>query len=203
MLHHLGLRAFGTGWGLFATLALLAGHALADDEEVASAKAETATADAKKDSTPAKKEEKFPEWNKVTEGAKLIEGLFPLYYNEKDQKLLMIIKQEQYNQEFILPISIARGAGMMYLGGDTLNFGNQWILSFHRSADKILVVRRNVKFKADDGSPQADSVKVSYSDSVIGSLPIKSEEHEGHRVLVDLGDLFMTDLAGIGITPDR
>ncbi|MBI3838426.1 MAG: zinc-dependent metalloprotease, partial [Planctomycetia bacterium] len=203
MLQHLGLRAHRVRWGLIVAIAVMAGRALADGAEPPPAKAAATAADAKTDSKPDKKEEKFPEWNKVTEGAKLIEGLFPLYYNEKDQKLLMAIKQEQYNQELILPISIARGAGMMYLGGDTLNFGNQWILSFHRSADKILVVRRNVKFKADDGSPQADSVKVSYTDSVIGSLPIKSEEQEGRRVLVDLADLFMTDLAGIGITPDR
>ena len=75
------------------------------------------------------------------------EGLFTLYYNETDQKLLMAIRHDQYNQEFILPISIARGAGMMYLGGDTLNFGEQWIISFRRAADRILVIRRNVKFR--------------------------------------------------------
>ena len=53
----------------------------------------------------------------MTEGCKLHEGLFNLYYSEQDQKLLMVIRQDQYNQEYILPISIARGAGMMYLGG--------------------------------------------------------------------------------------
>ncbi len=91
----------------------------------------------------------------------------------------------------------------MYLGGDTLNFGEQWILSFQRAADRVLVIRRDVRHRADAGSPQADSIKVSYNDSVINSLPIKSEEHGGSRVLVDLADLFMTDLAGLGIHPDR
>ena len=112
------------------------------------AKPDAKAAEAKPAATPAAKtEQKFPEWSKVTEGAKQIDGLFTLYYNEKDQKLLMAIRRDQYNQEFMLPISIARGAGMMYLGGDTLNFGEQWILSFQRAADRILVVRRNVKFK--------------------------------------------------------
>ncbi len=91
----------------------------------------------------------------------------------------------------------------MYLGGNTLNFGDQWIISFRRAADRVLVIRRNIKFKADEGSPQADALKVSYNDSVIMSLPIKSEEGHGHRVLVDLADLFMTDLGRIGISPDR
>ncbi|HXY35907.1 MAG TPA: DUF5117 domain-containing protein, partial [Planctomycetaceae bacterium] len=149
----------------------------------------------------ASSEHKFPEWSKVIEGCKEIDGLFPLYFNQKDEKLFMAINQRQFEQELLLPISIARGAGMMYLGGETLNFGNQWVISFRRAADRILVVRRNVKFRADAGSPQADSVKVTYNDSIIASLPIKSEQ--GPMVLVDLGDLLMTDLAGIGVHPDR
>lgn len=149
----------------------------------------------------AKPEHKFPDWNKVIEGTKQIDGLFTLFYDQKDDKLFMAIRQNQYEEEFVLPISIARGSGIMFLGGDTLNFGNQWIISFRRSADRILVVRRNVKVKADDGSPQADAVKLSYTDSIIASLPIKSEQND--RVLVDLADLFMTDLAGIGVNPDR
>src|ERR1700753_2666959 len=50
--------------------------------------------------TPAKPESKFPDWNKTVEGAKQIDGLFTMYYNEKDQKLLMAIRREQFNQEF-------------------------------------------------------------------------------------------------------
>ncbi|MGO9108078.1 MAG: DUF5117 domain-containing protein, partial [Thermoguttaceae bacterium] len=144
----------------------------------------------------------LPDWDKVVEGAVRMEGLFPLYYNEKEQKLFMEVQQSQYNQEVILPIAIARGAGMMYLGGMTLNFGDQWLISFHRAADRLLVVRRNVHVRAEAGSPQADSVKVSYTDSVLKALPIKSEKPGGRQVLIDLGDLFMTDLADIGIQPD-
>jgi hypothetical protein len=151
--------------------------------------------------TTTKPEHKLPEWNTVIEGAKQIDGLFPLYYNEKEEKLFMAIRKHQLEEELILPISIARGAGMMFLGGDTLNFGNQWIISFRRVADRILVVRRNVKFKADAGSPQADAVKVSYNDSIIASLPVKSEQND--QALIDLGDLFMTDLADIGVQPDQ
>ena len=145
---------------------------------------------------------KFPEWDKVVEGAKRLEGLFPLYYNEKEQKLFMELAANQYDKELILPIAIARGAGLMYLGGETLNFGNQWLITLRRAGDRILVVRRNVRFRAQPGSPQADAVKISYTDSVIKALPIKSEKNGGQLVLIDLADLFMTDLAGIGITPD-
>jgi hypothetical protein len=190
-------RAVSAGLLLGGAFALAAPPAWSDEAKSGEAKAGEAKAAA------TKPDSKFPEWSKVTEGAKKLEGLFPLYFNEKDQKLFLEIRRDQYNQELILPISIARGAGAMYLGGDTLNFGNQWVISFLRKADKILVVRHNVKVKAESGSPQADAVRVSYSDSVIAALPIKAEENNGDKVLIDLADLLMTDLARIGVTPDR
>lgn len=145
----------------------------------------------------------YPAFEEVTKGMTVMPGLLPLYFSEKEQKLYMEISKASLNQEFILPISIARGAGMMYLGGDTLNFGDQWIISFKRSADRILVVRRNIKFKAKAGTPLAAAVETSYMDSVIKALPIRSEKAGGASVLIDLADLFMYDLAGIGVNPDR
>ena len=145
----------------------------------------------------------YPAFEEVTKGLTAMPGLLPLYYSEKEQKLYMEISKANYNKDFILPISIARGAGRMYLGGDTLNFGDQWIISFKRTADRILVVRRNIKFKAKAGTPLAAAVETSYMDSIIKALPIKSEKTGGASVLVDLADLFMYDLAGIGVTPDR
>lgn len=143
---------------------------------------------------------KFPEWDTVVKGATKLEGLFTLYFNEKDQKLFMEIGGSQFDRDLICPISIARGAGGLFLGGDTLNFGDQWVLSFKRAADRVLVVRRNVYFKAREGTPQSEAVKLSYNDSVIAALAVRSEQ--GGRVLVDAADLFMTDLANIGVRPD-
>jgi hypothetical protein len=146
---------------------------------------------------------KFPEWSKVIGTAKQKEGLFPLYHNEKDQQLFMEIKRFQMEKEFLLPIAIARGSGLMYLGGDTLNFGDQWVVSFRRAADRVLLIRKDVRHKADKGSPQESAVELSYNDSVIASLPIRTEKDNGESILIDLSDMFMTDLAGIGIHPDR
>ncbi len=49
------------------------------------------------------------------------------------------------NAPFSAPSSIARGVGM---GGHTLNFGDQWVLLFHRAGDKVHLIRRNVRFQA-------------------------------------------------------
>jgi len=146
---------------------------------------------------------KLADWDDTIKGAKKIDGLFPLYYKEKEQKLYLEISKSRYDKELIMPISIARGAGWRYLGGDTLNFGNQWIISFRRSANRIHVVRRNVRHTATATKPLAQAVKTSYTDSVIKAVSIKSESSGGGKVLIDAADLFMTDLAGIGISPDK
>src|SRR5438105_2710472 len=65
-------------------------------------------------------EKKFEDFDKVTKGAKLHEGLFKLY--RKDERLLAELQPHQLDRPFLCPISIARGVGM---GGHTLNFGDQ------------------------------------------------------------------------------
>jgi hypothetical protein len=145
--------------------------------------------------------QKFPAWDTVIKDHKKLEGLFNLYYSEKDQSLLMEVRADQFDKDLISPIAIARGAGFWILGGDTLNFGDQWVLNFRRAADRLHVVRKNVYYKANPGSPQADALKTSYTDSVVLALPIKSEQ--GSNVLIDLADLYMTDFASLGIAPDR
>lgn len=175
-----------------------ASRALADDAKVdAKAAAVKAAAEAAK-----KKKQKFPKWDEVIKDTKKLEGLFPLYYDKKGQRLFMEIGRNQYDKELILPMAISRGSGW-FLGGDTLNFGDQWVITFHRAADKILVTRKNVYVRAKSGSPQADAVKISHTDSVIAALKVKSEQSGGSKVLIDLRDLLMTDLAGLGFTPDR
>ena len=130
--------------------------------------------------SPATRRKSSPTGTSWSKASKRLEGLFPLYYDEKEQKLFMEINQDQYDKELILPIAIARGAGSTFLGGDTLNFGDQWLISFHRAGDRLLVIRHNVRFRAEAGSPQADAVKVSYTDSVLKALPIKSEKKAGN-----------------------
>ena len=75
-------------WGLGLLWAVFAGPlwpacSLADDP-VVKPKVEPA----KPPQKPGEEKPKFPEWDKVVEGAKRLEGLFPLYYNEKEAETL-------------------------------------------------------------------------------------------------------------------
>ena len=69
---------------------------------------------------------------------------------------------------------------------------------FRKAGEKIQLVRRNVRFTADKGSPTARAVQVAYTDSVLFSLPIVTKSPEGGYV-VDLTPVFMSDLPQISM----
>src|SRR5262245_17923742 len=107
-------------------------------------------------------DKKFEDFDKLVKGAKEYDGLFKLY--RKDDKLYAELKPMQLDRPFLCPIAIAKGMGM---GGHTLNFDEQWVLLFKRVDDKVHLIRRNVRFTAKAGSPEATSVETTYTDSVL------------------------------------
>ena len=76
------------------------------------------------------------------------EGLFNLY--RTNDTLYAEIKGGVLDQPILSPIAIARG---MASAGQPLNFGDEWILVFHREGDKIQVIRRNIHYQAPAGTP--------------------------------------------------
>lgn len=131
----------------------------------------------------------------LTKEMKKSEGLFDLY--QKDQKLLVHIKTSDLSKNYIVITSIAKGISSgQILGGMSWGFGDDAVWTFKKVGDKLHVLRRNVRFKAKKGTPEAEAVKLAYNDSVLYALPILSEE--GGGVLVDMSSIFMSDDQGIG-----
>ena len=89
---------------------------------------------------------KFKPFAEVTKGAKKYDGLFDLY--QKDDHLYAEIKPGQLDQPLLAPIAIARG---MASAGQPLNFGDEWVIHFHRVGDKVQLIRKNIHYKAPDG----------------------------------------------------
>ncbi|MCC6420302.1 MAG: zinc-dependent metalloprotease [Gemmataceae bacterium] len=146
-------------------------------------------------SMPDLPEPKYPPIEKFIKGAREIDGLFKLY--QKDEHLYAEIKPPQLNRPLLCPIAIARGMGM---GGFTLNFDEQWVLLFKKVSDtKLHLIRRNVRFHAQPGSPVAKAVEITYTDSILAAIPIRSMNPKTSGLLIDLADIFMTDFAQLSI----
>jgi hypothetical protein len=167
----------------------------ADDAPPAKAEAETKTA--AKPSEPATVNAAKPADSAATllKDATKLSGLFPLW--RKDDKLYAELPDSLLGKEFFVLTSIARGIGeRSLLGGMSLGFGDDWVWQFRKVDDSIQVVRRNVRFFADKGSPESKAVDLAYTDSVLFSMPIKGKGPGGGH-LVDLAAIFLTDLPRI------
>lgn len=123
-------------------------------------------------------------------------AMWNMWHN--DQQLLVELTSADLQQEYIILPSIARGTGTgMVIGGMSWGFGDDIIWTFRKSGDKIYVLRRNVRFRADANSPEATAVEIAYNDSVIYALPILTTTPGGGD-LVDMSRIFMSDDQNIG-----
>lgn len=132
---------------------------------------------------------------KILVGSTRFDGFIPLY--SKDNHLYAILKPGDLDTDLIVLISIARGIAQRPLfSGATWEFGNDWVCQFRRVGDRVHFVRRNVRYRADPGSPEAIAVQEAYSDSILNALPIVAEKTDG-SVLVDLSTALLSDLPNI------
>ncbi len=150
-------------------------------------------AEAKKPAPPAKP--KQSPYAKLMTGARTIDGFIKMH--QKGTKLLAEISPANLNKDMMVLIAIARGIGEMpLLGGMTWDHGDDWIWQFRKVGERIQIVRRNVRFRAAKGSPQEKAVQLSYTDSILYSLPILTKSPKG-GYMVDLTPVFMGDLPQI------
>lgn len=173
-------------------------------EKVATAQAQAGAAaktaaDAKIQATAsasaARPKSKYPPYDDVLKDAQKIDGLITLW--RKDDRLLAELDSSKLNRDLIVLITIARGIGQTpILGGFSWQFGDDAVWQFRKAGERIHLVRRNVRFTADAGSPDAEAVEVAYTDSVLFSLPIATKSPSGAYV-VDLTPVFMSDLPQI------
>jgi len=146
---------------------------------------------------PAKPKSKYPPYEDVLKDAQKISALITLY--RKDDRLLAELDARNLNRDLIVLITIARGIGQSpIVGGFSWNFGDDAVWQFRRAGERIHLVRKNVRFTADKGSPDAAAVSVAYTDSVLFSLPILTRSPGGAYV-VDLTPVFMSDLPQISM----
>ena len=142
-------------------------------------------------------------WQRITGSTQRIAGLVDFYYSEKDDELHMAIRADQLGRDFIMPMSIARGAGQTILGGIMLNGGDNWIVQFKQVGQNLHFIRRNVNYTATPNTPLADALQISFTDAVLLALPIRGRSPDQRSFLIDASEIFMGDLVGFGLRPDR
>ena len=149
---------------------------------------------------PAKTKKEFEDFAKVIEDSKNYDGFFKLY--QKKENVYCEIQPSQLDKPFLCMITLSRGLGRGFLvSGMTLE---EWLLVWRRVGDKVHLVRKNVRFRAEKGTPIADAVDLGHNDSVLFSLKIESIHPQRKSLLVNISPVFVSDLIPLagGIAAD-
>ncbi|WP_353933111.1 zinc-dependent metalloprotease [Okeanomitos corallinicola TIOX110] len=141
------------------------------------------------------KSDSLKDFDEVTKDTEKSEGVFTIYRNKEKNKIYLEIKPEQLNKNFLATATLESGIGErgIYSGLPLQDF----LFYFQKLDNKLQFVVRNVNFRTRDGDPQKISLARSFSDSVLYNLSIQSIHPERQTILIDLGDLLLTDLAGL------
>ena len=133
-------------------------------------------------------------------GLKHLDGFYDLYWDAKKGKLLLLI--DRMDEDFLYQSSMPRGVGSNDLGLDRGQLGDTKIVSFFRSGPKVLLIEKNLSYRAisDDQEEQA-AVASSFARSVIWGFDITAEND--NKVLVDATDFFLRDSHGLSTRLSR
>ena len=179
---------------LLAGAALLASgciHIYPPDAAKSGGAQPAAAGKAEGDKTPASP---YKKWDEAVKDAEKRPGLLTLH--ERRGTLLLEIAKGDFDKEFIVVASVARGIGEGFqtLGGMPL--GTE-LIRFRRRGDVVQVIEPNVRAQGPTNSAVARSVELSYGASVLASLQIESENTETGTLLVDSTPLWVSDIAGL------
>lgn len=123
-------------------------------------------------------------------GMKHYPGYFDFYYDEKQDKIFLVI--DKLDTEFLYVNSLPAGIGSNDIGLDRGQLGDERIVKFERRGPKILMVQPNYRFRAiTNNVDEQKAVEQAFAQSILWGFTISAEEKD--RVLVDATDFYLQD----------
>ncbi len=122
-------------------------------------------------------------------------GFFTVY--QKDEKVWIAIKPEQFDKPFFFAHNIPQSVGERGLYASQMGGSDMVVLK--KIGNQIQLIAKNTEFFAKPGTPQAQFVSEGFSDSLLASATAVSAPHpETKAVLVELNALLFSDIPGYG-----
>lgn len=147
---------------------------------------------------PSEEQQALQPFDAVVKDAQKLEGMFTLYRNKATDKVYLEIKPQQLTKKFLCFVTLASGLGEAgILSGMPIG---DFLFQLRRVQNTVQFVIPNINFRTRPGDPQAGSVARAFSESILYSLPIQSIHPQRQTLLIDLGDLLMSeqrDLPGV------
>lgn len=130
-------------------------------------------------------------------GLKKYPGFFEYYYDEKQDKMFLVI--DKLDTEFLYVESLTAAVGSNDIGLDRNQLGKERVVRLERRGPKVLLVEQNNFFRArsmDEAERRA--VKESFAESVLWGFTVIVEDNG--KLLVDATDFFIQDVHDVSGT---
>jgi len=130
----------------------------------------------------------------IIKDAKLTAGYFNVY--QKDEKVWIEIKPEQFNSGMYFQANSTRGIGSNGFYPNWMLRGH--IVEFKKLGNTVQMIAKNHRFVAKPGTAIARAVEESFTDSLLAAAPVASAPHpERKSILIDANALLLADIPGM------
>ncbi len=130
-----------------------------------------------------------------------IEGLFTFYHDTIDNSYLLSIKPEQIGPIFLLGLTRSAAEGAFFDNG---SMSTTFPFYFKRVGKNIMLMEKNLRFRANDESPLKRALERAVSDHLHATCKIESQPDDSTgAVLVKPESIFLTDISNIGYFMNR
>ena len=127
-------------------------------------------------------------------------GFLNFYWDEKQGKIWLEI--DKFDQEFLYVNSLQAGIGSNDIGLDRGQLGQERVVKFSRSGNKILFTHVNYEYRANsNNADERLAVEEAFAQSVLWGFEVASENNGA--VLVDATRFLMQDAHGVTKTLQR
>ncbi len=126
-----------------------------------------------------------------TKSCKKIDGLFPLYQDTLTGNVLMLIKKDQLNKEYIY-FSYTED-GVIAAGHHRGSFRDNKVFTIKRYFDKIEFVVQNTGYYFDTLNPISKSAKANISPAILVNQKIMAEDAKKGEILLDASTIFLSE----------
>jgi hypothetical protein len=142
------------------------------------------------ETTPQKAQSNPSGIDSKTTGMKKFAGFFEFYYDEKQDKIFLVI--DKFDTEFLYVESLTAAIGSNDIGLDRNQLGRERVVKFEKRGPKILLTEINLNYRAISDNPaERKAVQEAFAQSVLWGFTSVTEENG--KVLVDASDFFLQD----------
>lgn len=126
----------------------------------------------------------------LTAQSEKFNGYFNFEWDPATGKIMLEV--DKLDQEFLYVNALSAGVGSNDIGLDRGQLGNDRIVKFTRSGNKILLIQPNYRYRAiSDNELEKASVKEAFAESVLWGFKIESEENG--KIKIDLTPMLLSD----------